>query len=189
MIVLGIDEVGRGSLAGPLVVGAVALDFEDVRFKDSKQLSAKSRQQLNDIIYIKSLFCSIGSVSNIEIDKIGLTNAMTLAINRALKDININNVDSIIIDGSINYLKDNPKAKAIIRADSLVSSVSAASIVAKVYRDSYMIELAKTNSLYGFEFNKGYGTATHIRAINKYGYSSDHRLTYRLKKLNKEGLN
>jgi len=180
MITLGIDEVGRGSLAGPLLVAAVIIDNNNVKYKDSKRLSAKARAELSDIILSSSLFYGFGWVSNVEIDELGLTKALILAIKRSMVSLKIN-VDEIIIDGNINYLKDHPQAKAIIRADSLVPAVSAASIIAKVARDQYMIKLSKTNNLYQFEQNKGYGTRTHIELIKLHGYSIDHRRSFQIK--------
>jgi ribonuclease HII len=176
--IIGIDEVGRGSWAGPLVVGAVILSRPIDGLKDSKLLSAKQRQRLNGLIYAEAQAIGLGWVSAAEIDRLGLTRSIRLAIKRALKQIKIK-YNQIIIDGNINYLSDNPLAKAIIKADVNIAAVSAASIVAKVARDSYMSKAAEIYKGYGFETHVGYGTASHLIALNQLGVCLLHRRSYK----------
>ena len=178
MTIIGIDEVGRGSWAGPLVVGAVILSRPIDGLKDSKLLSAKQRQKLNSLIYAEAQAIGLGWVSAAEIDRLGLTRSIRLAIKRALKQIKIK-YNQIIIDGNINYLSDNPLAKAIIKADVNIAAVSAASIVAKVARDSYMSKAAEIYKGYGFETHVGYGTASHLVALNQLGVCLLHRRSYK----------
>jgi ribonuclease HII len=178
MVIVGIDEVGRGCWAGPLVVGAVVLGSTIPGLKDSKKLSKTKREQLTLIIEKEATSIGIGWVSASRIDEIGLTSAMTEAIEQALKQI-IAPYDRIIIDGNINYLPDNPKALTLINADDLEPSVSAASIVAKVKRDKYMQELSKSIPEYGFEKHVGYGTKLHIDKLKIHGISQYHRKSFK----------
>jgi len=178
MLVLGIDEVGRGSLAGPLVIGAVVLDT-DINIqgiKDSKLLSRKKRENLALEIYSIAKYCGLGWVSNQEIDHIGIAKSLKLAASRSIENLPIK-VDKIIIDGPINFLP-NFNCQTLIKADNLIPTVSAASIIAKVARDKYMINLANQLPEYGFKTNVGYGTKQHLSAINKYGSSNYHRLSF-----------
>lgn len=176
-VIIGIDEVGRGSWAGPLVVGAVILDQEIVGIADSKTIDKKRRREIAQTIRQRCVAASTGWVSPAEVDELGLTKATTLAINRAIEDIKI--YDCIIIDGSINFLKENLKAFNVIKADALVPAVSAASIVAKVARDEYMAEQALIYPDYGFDSHVGYGTARHKKALIDYGITSLHRKSYK----------
>ena len=182
MITVGLDEVGRGCWAGPLVAGAVALPAEiddELRgLRDSKKLTKKHREVLAVSIQSHALAVGLGWVWPSEIDEHGLTWAVRTAMERAFSDIQIS-YDQIIIDGNINYLSDNSKATAIIRADNTVPAVSAASIVAKVARDVYMNNLGDAYSGYGFDKHVGYGTPAHIAALKKLGVSDIHRLSYK----------
>lgn len=175
---VGIDEVGRGCLAGPLVIGAVILKAPIPGLKDSKLLSKKRRNELNEVIYNEAAAATLGWVWPHEIDLLGLTNATALAINRALDLINIE-YQSILIDGSVNYLKTNAKAKTMVKADNLVPEVSAASIIAKVARDNYMQEIAQYFPNYSFDEHVGYGTALHLNAISNFGPCVIHRLSFK----------
>ncbi len=184
MAILGIDEVGRGPLAGPLVVGAVILpEAEWVReLKDSKRLSAKKRKVLNEII-LKEAVTGLGFVMVDELDAVGVSEALRLATRRAVKSVqNLHREFSqIIIDGKVNFLKQTTLenyVSTVVKADDLIKEVSAASIIAKVARDHYMIELASRFPNYGFEKNVGYGTAEHLAAINKYGICEEHRKSF-----------
>lgn len=176
-IVIGIDEVGRGPWAGPLVVGAVVLHEAIEGLNDSKALSKITRYKLAQQIMSSTSAWATGWVSPAEIDEIGLTAATTLAIERAIVDIPV--YDYIIIDGSINYLPTNPKAHCLIKADVLIPAVSAASIIAKHARDEYMIEQARLYPNYGFERHVGYGTATHRKAIIDHGLTPLHRRSFK----------
>jgi|SRR5665213_899067 len=175
---VGIDEVGRGCLAGPLVIGAVILKEPIEGLKDSKLLSKKRRLELSEIIYREALAATLGWVWPHEIDILGLTEATRLAITRAIDLITIE-YTSILIDGNTNYLKDNPKAITMIKADNLIPEVSAASIIAKVARDSYMEEIAEYFPEYSFSDHVGYGTASHMAAISSYGPCVLHRLSFK----------
>jgi ribonuclease HII len=176
MLILGIDEVGRGSLAGPLVVGAVALDLEIKGLKDSKLLTKKRRENLANDIYLQAKYCGLGWASNQEIDSIGLTNSLKLAASRSVAKLSIK-IDKIIIDGVINLLPDYD-SQLLIKADNCIPAVSAASIIAKVARDNYMISLEEVFPEYGFKTNVGYGTKNHLLAINKFGPTKYHRISF-----------
>jgi len=178
MLILGIDEVGRGAWAGPLVAGAVILSSDISGLADSKTLSRSQRESLNIRIIKESISYRLGWVSPNEIDKLGLSAAVGLAMKRALGGISTI-YDKIIIDGNINFLKDNPKSVSLIRADQTVSSVSAASIIAKVARDNYMRQIALKYPEYAFERHVGYGTAKHKAALDLFGPSLIHRLSFK----------
>jgi ribonuclease HII len=179
MITLGIDEVGRGSWAGPLVVGAVVLGHPIKGLTDSKLLSRPTREKLSLIINLEAADVSLGWVSAQEIDQFGLTKATRLAIDRALTNIKAG-FDEIIVDGKFNYLSDDQRARAIVKADKTIPAVSAASIVAKVARDNWMIRVAaKEFPDYCFEKHVGYGTRLHRQALAEHGACSIHRLTYK----------
>lgn len=181
MSIIGIDEVGRGCWAGPLVAAAVKLSSEQIidGLNDSKLLSAKKRNDLADKIKNTTEQIGIGWVSPQEINKLGLTESVRLAMKRAIAYIEITDTDQIIIDGNIDYLL-LPNSVAVIKADGSVPAVSAASIIAKVARDDYMAELAKEHPYYGFEKHVGYGTRLHIEALQSHGVLEDvHRLNYK----------
>jgi ribonuclease HII len=178
MITVGVDEVGRGCLAGPMVVGAVILRHDILGLKDSKLLSKLQRARLKLEIELWSEAFALGWVSASEIDAIGLTKATELAITRALDGIKTE-YDEIVIDGSINFLKSNPKVRTLIKADSLVPSVSAASILAKCARDEYMHGQALLFPQYGFDKHVGYGTKYHIDQLKAFGVSELHRLSFK----------
>ncbi len=175
--ILGIDEVGRGCWAGPLVVGAVILGKEISGLTDSKLLSKKKREELDQQIQESAKFVGLGWVEPKEIDELGLTASMKLAIKRALESAP--EVTQIIIDGNINYLADDSKVITQIKADQTVPAVSAASIVAKVARDTYMENASKDHPDFGFETHVGYGTKVHREALTMHGVTSLHRLSYK----------
>jgi ribonuclease HII len=178
MITVGIDEVGRGCWAGPVVSGAVILSDMIDGLKDSKKLSSKKRTDLSNSIQESAIAFGLGWVSPSELDHIGLTEAVRLSMYRALAKIEAE-CDEIIIDGSYNFMSDNPKAVCIIKADDSVPCVSAASILAKVARDDYMTEQAKLYPDYGFESHVGYGTKRHLENLQKFGICKIHRLSYK----------
>lgn len=196
MITVGIDEVGRGCWAGPLVAGAVILPSEpswevrppkggltEVRevhlhLRDSKKLSKRQRELAATWIRQNAPAVGLGWVWPAEIDRVGITTAVKLAMERALAEVKID-YDEVIIDGNTNYFAYNPKARAVVKADDSVPSVSAASIVAKVARDEYMSTLGKQYAGYGFDKHVGYGTAVHIAALKLLGVSDIHRLSYK----------
>jgi len=177
MKILGIDEVGRGSIAGPLVIGAVVLDDYIPGLKDSKQLSRKQRTKLSSEILTKADCSGLGWVDNNEIDEIGLAKALLLASSRAIAKLNIQQVDQIIIDGTINFLPEL-NVYTLVKADNLIPAVSAASIIAKVARDEFMIKLDRYYPKYNFKDNVGYGTKQHLLAIKLYGPCKYHRLSF-----------
>ena len=186
MAILGIDEVGRGPLAGPLVVGAVILPSDDrewyAELKDSKKLSAKKREELNEIILAEATV-GLGWVSNIELDEVGISEALRLATRRAVREVQRlhSPFSQIIIDGKVNFLRDTPIARyvsTVIKADDKIREVSAASIVAKVARDRYMKEIANKYLEYGFDQHMGYGTEMHRKAIARYGICPEHRRSF-----------
>jgi ribonuclease HII len=174
---MGIDEVGRGCLAGPLVAGAVVLGRPIKRLKDSKLLTRQQREKLSVLIYENALAVGLGWVEAAEIDELGLTAANGLAMRRALGQIDID-YNEIIIDGSYNFLVDNEKARAVIKADTSVPAVSAASIIAKVARDDYMAKMAADFPDYGFERHVGYGTKMHLERLKLHGSCLLHRQSF-----------
>lgn len=180
-MVVGIDEVGRGPWAGPLVFGAVVLGGEMIDgLTDSKKLTKKKREVLDVEIRARALDFGLGWVSALEIDEVGLSAACTLACRRALEQI-VTPYHEIIIDGTVNFLKDTGKGPYVTtmkQADLLVPSVSAASIVAKVARDKYMAEQDDVFPQYGFASHVGYGTKQHAEALQKYGITSLHRKSF-----------
>ena len=186
-MILGIDEVGRGPLAGPLVVGAVILPDEKPEWvgelKDSKKLSVKKREALSDLIFKEALACGLGWVSPAEIDEVGISEALRLATRRAVKSVQELHVPfhQIVIDGKVNFLSLTSLDKyvtTVVKADDLVKEVSAASIIAKVARDRYMCELDSKYPGYGFSSHVGYGTAKHIAAIKELGICPEHRRSF-----------
>jgi ribonuclease HII len=177
-MVLGIDEVGRGSLAGPLTVAAVSLNSSILGLKDSKKLSLKQRGILAEAIYLNAVDLAIGWVWPHEIDKLGMTQSMRLAIKRALLQLKII-PQTIIIDGNFNYLPDYKNATSVIKADDTIKEVSAASILAKVARDNYMKSIDYFLPSYDFVNNVGYGTKKHLDALYKVGLSPIHRRSFK----------
>jgi ribonuclease HII len=178
MVIVGIDEVGRGCWAGPLVAGAVVIKESIPGLKDSKKLSQKQREALTQTIQEQALAIGLGWVDAATIDKVGITTAVKLAMQRALEQIKIA-YDEVIIDGNLNFLSEIPKTRAVIKADDSVSAVSAASIVAKVARDHYMTEVTEQYPDYGFERHVGYGTALHLERLKLHGVSDLHRRSYK----------
>ncbi|HEU4967084.1 MAG TPA: ribonuclease HII [Candidatus Saccharimonadales bacterium] len=177
MVVLGIDEVGRGCWAGPLVAGAVILKRAIPGVRDSKQLTRKTREALDAVIRRRAVVYGLGWVAPDELDEVGLTAAVRLAYRRALAEITTA-YDQIIIDGNYNFLADLPNARAIVKADAMVPAVSAASIIAKVARDAYMREQAAQFPAYGFESHVGYGTLAHRLALSEHGPCLLHRRSF-----------
>ena len=176
MIIAGVDEVGRGCLAGPVTAAAVILNHPIPGLTDSKKLSAKQRMQLSEIIKQDALF-SLGNVQNDEIDEINIHQATLKAMHEAIINLPIT-PDLIYVDGKFTPNVE-VNCEAVIGGDMLISEISAASIIAKVYRDEIMIELDKKFPVYGFASNKGYGTAQHLAALKNSGYTKFHRLSFR----------
>ena len=195
---IGIDEVGRGCWAGPLVACAVMLDPGNpiAGLNDSKKLSRSQRQALSVRIHEQAVAIGIGWVWPPEVDADGLTSAVRSAMRQALAQLlerlpdRLKTLDlsqsvrpadiPIVIDGNYNYLPERPTAVTMIGADGKVAEASAASIVAKVARDTYMMDTAALKyPQYGFEQHVGYGTAAHIAALREYGVTDIHRRTYK----------
>ena len=187
-IILGIDEVGRGPYAGPLVIGACILSVDRAanpwieELNDSKKLSEKKREELYKIIKERATSAT-GWVTSAELDEIGMSEALRLATRRAVEKIRAEKVPftEIIIDGISNFLVGTTLEKYVTtmkKADFLIKEVSAASIVAKVERDNYMKELAKKYPGYGFEKHVGYGTAAHQKAMETLGLTPEHRRSF-----------
>ena len=176
--ICGVDEAGRGPLAGPVYAAAVILPvgLEIPGLNDSKKLSEKKREALFDIITKEAVAWSVASASAKEIDEINILQATFLAMRRAVEDLSVP-ADFAFIDGN----RMPPLAidgETVIKGDALVPSISAASILAKVSRDRYMYELDKEYPEYQYAKHKGYGTKLHYECIEKYGISEHHRLTF-----------
>jgi ribonuclease HII len=178
MITVGIDEVGRGCWAGPVVAGAVILLEPIPGLKDSKKLSKKQREKLAEQINSKAAVVGLGWVEASVVDEVGITQAVKLAMQQALEQINID-YDKVIIDGHLNFLPEHPKTTAVIKADDTIPPVSAASIVAKVARDNYMAGIASEYPDYGFAQHVGYGTALHLERLKLHGVSKLHRQSFK----------
>jgi ribonuclease HII len=177
-VVCGIDEAGRGPLAGPVYAAAVILpeNCEIPGVNDSKKLSPKKRGQLFDIICEKAVSFGIGTASPAEIDEINILQADFLAMSRAVDGLAVV-PSAALVDGNAAPHLVCP-VKTIIKGDSLSLSVAAASILAKVSRDRYMEKAAETYPQYGFEKHKGYGTAYHYQMIKEYGPCAIHRMSF-----------
>ncbi|MBA3758528.1 ribonuclease HII [Candidatus Saccharibacteria bacterium] len=175
---VGIDEVGRGCWAGPLVAAAVILSEPIDGVMDSKKLTAAHRKVLAKEIYLKAVAVGVGWIDAERIDSIGLSAANREAMQLALNQI-VTPYDRVIVDGNYNYLAHLDNSEAVTRADSLVPAVSAASIVAKVARDAFMTEAALQFPAYGFEKHVGYGTQFHHQQIKLHGVCKLHRLSYK----------
>ena len=181
-ILCGIDEAGRGPLAGPVCAAAVILPphVEIPGLNDSKKLSDKQRRQLFPMIKEKAVAYGIGFASHDEIDEINILQATYLAMERALNQLSVK-PDLALIDG--NRAKDfGIPVQTVVHGDSLSASIAAASVLAKVSRDDLMLEMAKEYPQYGFEIHKGYGTKAHCEAILANGACTIHRRSF-LKKL------
>jgi ribonuclease HII len=178
--VMGCDEVGRGSLAGPCVAGAVILSpkFCLTELRDSKKATPKMRRTWTEIIKDQAVTWSIGQVEAPEIDMINIHQATLVAMSKAITKASVK-PDSILVDGRFKvFTKEKIPQEAIIKGDMKSAAIAAASIVAKVYRDELMIEYAKVYPEYGFERNKGYPTAKHMDTIRQIGPCPIHRRTY-----------
>lgn len=177
-MIVGIDEVGRGCWAGPVVAGAVLLDLPIVGLRDSKKLSKQQRERLDAQIRVSAKAFGLGWVQAEELDEIGLSAAVELAMRRALTCITAD-FDQIIVDGNYNFLSYDPRAIALIKADDSVPAVSAASIIAKVARDRYMRDMHTKFPGYAFDHHVGYGTAAHAAALESLGPCSLHRHSFK----------
>ncbi|SET05666.1 ribonuclease HII [Anaerobranca gottschalkii] len=179
LTVIGLDEVGRGPLAGPVVAAAVAFaKIPDLLgLKDSKKLGEQAKEDLADKIKEQGLFYNISVIDNNVIDQINILNASKLAMVNAVKGLG-QAIDLLLIDG--NFTIDYPAEQIpVVKGDEKVGSIAAAAIIAKVYRDNYMLALHKKYPMYNFAKNKGYPTEEHYWALKKYGPSPVHRITFK----------
>ena len=179
-LIAGVDEVGRGPLAGPVVCAAVIMPLGEeeiiVGVDDSKKLSAKKREELAELIKQRAICYTIVEVDEKQIDEINILEATKLGMKRAIEGLETA-PEVVITDGNMT-LDVAIRQHSVIHGDALSYSIGAASIIAKVYRDKMMDEYAKTYPQYDFEKNKGYGTAAHIKAIKEYGLCPIHRRTF-----------
>jgi ribonuclease HII len=177
-LVAGVDEAGRGPLAGPVVAAAVILDdlHPIAGLNDSKKLTAARREALYDEIRAKALCCSIAEASVEEIDRLNILQATLLAMRRAVLGLRLKPV-LVLVDGNQLPVLD-VQAEAIVKGDALVQAISAASILAKVTRDRWCERLHQQYPQYGFDGHKGYGTAAHLAALRQYGACVEHRRSF-----------
>lgn len=178
VVVAGIDEVGRGALAGPVTACAVVLrgDFRLEGLDDSKRLAPDVRERMADLVRTSAVAFAVAHADSTEIDRFGISHATRLAWQRALEGLGVE-VGHVLIDG--NDAGDlRVPTTAVVRGDSLVACIAAASVVAKVERDTLMAAMAPDYPEYGFEANRGYGTAEHLAAIARCGPSPVHRRSF-----------
>ena len=176
----GCDEAGRGCLAGPVFAAAVILpiNFKNNILNDSKKLSEKQRYELRTIIENEALHFAVAQIDNKEIDEINILKASIKAMHIALDHLQ-KEPEYILIDGNRFYKYKNIEHQCIVKGDGIYASIAAASILAKTYRDDFMQKINKEYPEYGWLQNKGYPTKKHRAAIEKYGFSPYHRLTFR----------
>jgi ribonuclease HII len=177
-LIAGVDEAGRGPLAGPVVAAAVILDeLQPIKgLADSKKLTALKRERLFDEIRAKALCCSIAEASVEEIDRLNILQATLLAMQRAVAGLRLK-PSKVLVDGN-RLPKLDMLAEAIVKGDALIPAISAASILAKVHRDRWCAELHQQHPQYGFDAHKGYGTAQHLAALREHGACPEHRKTF-----------
>jgi ribonuclease HII len=180
--IAGVDEAGRGPLAGPVVAAAVIFPegYSHREINDSKQLSAKKRERLYDTIKADALAVGLGVVEAQLIDEVNILQASLLAMKEAVSDLELT-PDYLLIDGNRGLAVDLPQ-ESVVRGDGLSVTIAAASIVAKVSRDRIMEIYHRQFPQYNFQKNKGYGTKEHIRAIRRFGLCKIHRKTFHLRK-------
>ncbi len=186
-LICGVDEAGRGPLAGPVCAAAVILppDLEIPGLNDSKKLSEKKRDELYDIIIEQAVAYGIAMASEQKIDEINILQATFLAMKRAVESLP-QKPDFVLVDGNREPDLGDLPLKTIVKGDSRSANIAAASILAKVTRDRYMMELDKEYPQYGFAVHKGYGTRKHYDALEEFGACPAHRRTF-LKKFYERG--
>ena len=177
-LIAGVDEAGRGPLAGPVVAAAVILDARNPieGLADSKTLTAARREKLFDQICARSLCCSIASASVEEIDRLNILQATMLAMRRAVLGLRLTPI-KVLVDGNRLPVLE-VLAEAIVKGDALIPAISAASILAKVHRDRWCAELHIQFPQYGFAAHKGYGTEQHMAALREHGACPEHRRSF-----------
>ena len=178
----GVDEAGRGSLAGPVTAAAVILgkNFKGKNLDDSKKLSQSKRLELKKLIEKNALAYSVAFVSSCEIDKNNILNSTFIAMHKSIEGLNIE-PDFIVVDGNLFKPYRDLKYKCIIKGDQKYQNIAAASILAKTYRDEYMSNLHLKFPEYNWIKNKGYGTKFHINMITKFGRTKYHRKSFQIK--------
>lgn len=180
----GCDEAGRGPLAGPVFASAVILpkDFYHPLLNDSKKMSDAHRRELRPIIESSAISYAVLKLDADEIDRLNILRASITGMQRAVRALSVK-PDFLLIDGNRFSPFDSYKYQTVVHGDAIYSSIAAASVLAKTYRDDYMLELAKEYPQYGWEHNMGYPTKEHIAAIRKFGYSPYHRKSFHPKEL------
>ncbi|MFT4070676.1 MAG: ribonuclease HII [Dysgonamonadaceae bacterium] len=178
----GCDEAGRGCLAGPVFAAAVILPpgFTCEELNDSKQIKEKTRYKLREIIQKEAVAWAVASVTAEEIDKINILNASFLAMQKAVQALKVV-PEHLLIDGNRFRTNDNIPYTCIVKGDGKLMPIAAASILAKTYRDDFMKSIHTEYPIYSWDVNKGYGTATHRKALLKHGMSPYHRKSFHLK--------
>lgn len=177
----GVDEAGRGCLAGPVYAAAVILPdgFDHALINDSKKLTEKQRYQLREVIEREAVAWSVGVCSPREIDEMNILNASITAMHRALDGLSVR-PGGIIVDGNRFRPYGDVDWRTVVKGDGKYANIAAASILAKTYRDDYMKKLAGQYPVYGWGVNKGYPTRSHRAAIAEFGPTEHHRMTFRL---------
>ena len=187
LVPAGVDEVGRGCLAGPVVTACVVLNYQKLetlddktktKIRDSKTLSAKQRYDLLKLILDISLDSAIGIATAREIEGHGILGATFLAMNRAVAGLSKVKPDILLVDGNQSIKGQSIKQQTVVKGDSLCFSIAAASIIAKEHRDQYMKEQSTIHPEWGFDSHVGYGTAAHLTAINNHGICHLHRKNF-----------
>ena len=180
----GLDEAGRGCLAGPVFAAAVILpkDFSHPLLNDSKQVTPKNRNELRNIIEESALAFAVASIDNEEIDRVNILKASFKAMHRALDQLKAK-PQLLLVDGNRFIKYKRTPHRCIVKGDATFTSIAAASILAKTYRDEYMLQLHEEFPHYDWLNNKGYGTANHIKAMEQYGQCKYHRKTFLVKSI------
>ena len=176
LMIAGVDEVGRGCLAGPVIAASVILKRPIKGLMDSKKLSLKKREDLSQVIIENSIY-AIGTADNQEIDQINILQASLLAMQRSLEKLYVK-PKKVLVDGA-HIFETSIEIESIVGGDNLIPSISAASIVAKVYRDKLMMAYSREFPNYGFHKHKGYPTKLHKEMLEKYGLTRIHRKTFK----------
>lgn len=184
LVEAGCDEAGRGPLAGPVFAAAVILpkDFHHPLLNDSKKMSEKAREELRPIIEREAIAWAVEEVSAREIDTINILNASITGMQRAVRRLEVK-PEFLLIDGNKFKPFDGYEYQCVVKGDAKFSSIAAASVLAKTYRDEYMRKLAQEFPQYGWDRNMGYPTKEHVEAIIRHGYTPHHRKSFHLKQL------
>lgn len=184
LVEAGCDEAGRGPLAGPVFAAAVILppDFSHPLLNDSKQMSEKARLALRPVIESEAVAWAVTRVEAEEIDRLNILWASVEAMKRAVRALKVR-PEFLLVDGNRFSPFEGYRYETVVHGDATYASIAAASVLAKTYRDAYMLELADRYPGYGWERNKGYPTAEHIAAIRRLGYTPEHRKSFHPKEL------